>query len=123
MTIVNDYFVNGEILNHTWGFGKDSIFIFIVSILGIIFFISCLKFIFENFEGGFFGILISLMVVFGLIICVLLFISGFKNKPIYDQIHRYEVIIEPGTDFYSIIDSYNIVERKGELFVLEENVK
>lgn len=56
-----------------------------------------------------------------IIALVVAIISGFGAYAHYDDyITRYEAIIDDDTSYVGITERYNIVEQRGDIFVLEE---
>ena len=95
----------------TWGFGF-SFWNIIFCILGILAIIICVYFIID--EGPSFCI--SACLVLG----ILVIISCFHTKPVYREIPQYEVIISEDTSFYDIYNNYDVIEQRGEIFILQE---
>ena len=58
-------------------------------------------------------------------ICVTLFgifsmTMAFHTKPIYEEVKQYEATINSSTPFYTIYDNYDIIEQRGDIFVLRD---
>ena len=58
-------------------------------------------------------------------ICVTIFgilslIMAFHTKPIYEKVKQYEATINSSTPFYTIYDNYDIIEQRGDIFVLRD---
>ena len=62
------------------------------------------------------GIISSIVVLF---ICFGLSMS-LARTPIYQEVTQYEVTIDPDTNFYDILNNYNIIEQRGKIFVLQD---
>lgn len=58
----------------------------------------------------------------GVFIALVMLALGLKcsETPIYKEVPIYEVIINEDTLFYDILDKYNIIEQRGQIFVLQE---
>lgn len=56
-----------------------------------------------------------------LALCGLLSImAAFHSKPVYKEVKQYEVTISPFTPFRMIYDNYDIIEQRGDIFILRD---
>lgn len=110
MTILNE---TTELIQegYTWGF-DFSFWNIIIFILGILALIVCIYFIID--EGP------SLGISFAFILGIAVVIGCFHSKPVYREIPQYEVIISEDTSFYDIYNNYDVIEQRGEIFILRE---
>ena len=54
-------------------------------------------------------------------LCGLLSITtAFHTKPVYKEVKQYEVTISPFTPFRMIYDNYDIIEQRGDIFILRD---
>ena len=64
----------------------------------------------------------------GVFLCFLCFcvigiisvISAFHSKPTYREVYQYEVTIDDSISFHEIYDKYDIIEQRGDIFILQE---
>lgn len=114
MTILNE---TVELIQegYTWGFhlSFSSIFLLIVGI-GMI--ALCIYIIPDNSKS--IGVIIFLLIFFGIGIVSL--VSAFHTKPVYREVPRYEVIFDDTVSFQEIYNKYDIIEQRGQIFVLQE---
>ena len=84
----------------------------IICVIGIVFLIT------ESIQDHIllFGIVFSIAILF---ICFGLSMS-LARTPIYQEVTQYEVTINSDTNFYDILDNYDIVEQRGKIFVLQD---
>ena len=65
-------------------------------------------------DGPDFGMSFAFILGIAVVICC------FHTKPIYREIPQYEVIISEDTSFYDIYNNYDVIEQRGEIFILQE---
>ena len=116
MTILNE---TTELIQegYTWGADLSSGKFWVLLICGLTlagFFIWVL---FDNWHEK-----ISLKIF---CICVALFglfaaTAAFHSKPVYKEVKQYEVTISPFTPFRMIYDNYDIIEQRGDIFILRD---
>lgn len=110
MTILNQ---TTELIQegYTWGFNFSwwNIVIFIFGILALI---ACIYFIID--DGPDFCMSFAFILGIAVVICC------FHTKPVYKEISQYEVIISEDTSFYDIYNNYDVIEQRGEIFILQE---
>lgn len=58
----------------------------------------------------------------GVFIALVMLAIGLKvsETPIYKEVPTYEVIINEDTLFYDVLNKYDIIEQRGQIFVLQE---
>ena len=110
MTILNE---TTELIQTglTWGF-SFSFWNIIFCILGILAIIFCIYLIIDEGPNS----LISLCLILGIAVVI----GCFHSKPVYREIPQYEVIINEDTSFYDIYNNYDVIEQRGEIFILQE---
>ena len=122
MTILNE---TTELIQegYTWGISYRSILPFI---LGGIFIIFGIKII-CNAEWKAWKTTESSERLGTLILIICIFIVGlagwaaaFHAKPTYKEVKQYEVTISPFTPFRMIYDNYDIIEQRGDIFILRD---
>lgn len=112
MEILNEFVTLIKTGDYTWGLGMVAIPCFGCALgLGLIAYM-CLWDA-STFWEYFGGIIAS-------ILCVFAIIMAFYTKPATKEVTRYEVIINQDAGFYDIVDNYDIIERRGDIFVLQE---
>lgn len=119
MTILNE---TTELIQEgfTWGISYRSILPFV---LGGIFIVFGIKIIcnaewkaIERSERW--GTLILTICIF--IVGLAGWAAAFHAKPTYKEVKQYEVTINSLTPFYMIYDNYDIIEQRGDIFVLRD---
>ena len=88
------------------------IIISIVCVIIIIFFIT------ESIQEH--SLLLGIIISIGILIISLGLSTSLARTPIYREVTQYEVTINPDTNFYDILDNYDIVEQRGKIFVLQD---
>lgn len=112
MTVLNSYPIYYE-AGYTWGTSIIGIIVGILS-LGLAFF-SCILFSeCETIIGKF------LTFIFIIMVALFTMIAFLHSKPAYKEVTRYEVILDDDINFKEFYDKYNIIEAKGQLYVIEE---
>ena len=100
---------------YTWGFNLSfsSIFLLIIGIgmiaLGI--------YITPNNSKNI-GVIVVLLILFSIGIGSL--VSAFHTKPVYKEVSQYEVLLDETIPFHEIYDKYDIIEQRGQIFVLRD---
>lgn len=83
----------------------------IICIIGITFFIT------ESIQEH--SLLLGIILSIGILIVSLGLSISIAKTPIYQEVTQYEVTIDPDTNFYDILNNYDIVEQRGKIFVLQ----
>lgn len=117
MTILNEtieLIQNG----YTWGISYRSILPFILGGAFIIFGIKIICNTEWKAGSNRLETLILTICIFivGLAGCV----AGFHTKPVYKEVKQYEVTISQFTPFRMIYDNYDIIEQRGDIFILRD---
>ena len=112
MTILNQTLEHIQI-GDAYNFSSP-LFIFVIGIASFLCFFIIL-FCAWNKDLGF-------GVVMGVISFIVIGIVGTcgAREPIYKDIPQYEVIINEDTNFYDILDNYDIIEQHGKIFILRD---
>ena len=58
----------------------------------------------------------------GVFVALVMLAIGLKSSetPIYKEVPEYEVIISEDTPFYDVLNNYDIIEQRGDIFVLRD---
>lgn len=109
MTILNEF---SYVAGHTPGFGGFATVVgILITVVGIVFIIC---FIYDGlYTTDGFGA--SLLFAIGVIVLVLSIVFA---HPVYET--RYEVIIDDTTSFNEIMDKYEIVDQRGQIYTLRD---
>lgn len=101
---------------YTWGFNLSfsSIFLLIIGI-GII---ALGIYIIPDNGKNIVGVIIVLLIFFSIGIGSL--VSAFHTKPVYKEVSQYEVLLDETIPFHEIYDKYDIIEQRGQIFVLRD---
>lgn len=116
MTILNE---TTELIQegYTWGVDLSSGKFWILLILGIVLAGLFGWVLFDNWhEKISLKIFCIFMVLFGLLSVM----TAFHTKPVYKEVNQYEVTISPFTPFRMIYDNYDIIEQRGDIFILRD---
>ena len=117
MTILNQT-VNLVKEGYTWGFHLSLGTIYLL-IVGFSFIFIAAYIIPEDKKH--IGVLLCFLCL--LILGIVSVISAFHSKPIYREVPQYEVIIDDSVAFHEIYDKYDVIEQRGNIFVLQEKVE
>lgn len=114
MTILNE---TVELIQegYTWGFNLSLSSIFFL-IIGIGMIAVCIYIIPDNRKD--IQVIIVLIIFLSLGIGSL--VSAFHTKPVYKEVPQYEVIFDDTVPFHEIYDKYDIIEQRGQIFVLRD---
>lgn len=113
MTILNqtlEHIQIGEIYNFS-----SPLFILVMSIGAIL---SILAIVFIAKEGD-----LGLGIMTGIVSFIIVGFAGVSaiaREPIYKDIPQYEVTIDEDANFYDILDTYDIIEQRGKIFILRD---
>lgn len=112
MEILNEFTTFVKTGSYTWGIGIMAITLFLCALgfgaMAYMCFWGASRF--WEYVGG----------ICGSILCIFCIVLGCYTKPATKEVTRYEVIINQDAGFYDIIDNYDIIERRGDIFVLQE---
>ena len=101
---------------YTWGFNLSfsSIFLLIIGIgmiaLGV--------FIIPDNDKNIIGVIVVLIILLSIGVGSL--VSAFHTKPVYKEVSQYEVLLDETVPFHEIYDKYDIIEQRGQIFVLRD---
>lgn len=115
VTILNEIEVV-EVVNDTFNYTAGAIALIVTVLICAIvgFFIGRLDY--SEFEGTLIGMLIGL--IFGLF-TMALFASAFRYPPVTETTMQYEVILDDSVSMNEFYKHYNVVEQRGDIFVVE----
>ena len=116
MTILNE---TTELIQegYTWGVSYRSILPFVLGGIFIIFGIKLLCNVVWKAPDRFATLILTICIfIIGLTGCV----AGFHTKPVYKEVKQYEATISPFTPFRMIYDNYDIIEQRGDIFILRD---
>ena len=114
MTILNE---TVELIQegYTWGFNLSFSSIFLL-VIGIGMIALCIYIIPDESKN--IGVIVFLIIFFSVGIVSL--VSAFHTKPVYKEVPRYEVIFDDTVSFQEIYNKYDIIEQRGQIFVLRD---
>ena len=114
MTILNE---TVELIQegYTWGFNLSFSSIFLL-IIGIGMIALCIYIIPDDSKKA--NVIIVLIIFFSVGIMAL--VSAFHTKPVYKEVPQYEVIFDSTISFQEIYNKYDIIEQRGQIFVLRD---
>ena len=104
--ILNSY----QIIKTSWGICFEGIIFLILLIICAIIMIHFMK------KGDFVAIAFFVGVFLFFVTSIISFSQGNKT-----EITRYEVIISDEVSYNEFTEKYNVIERRGKIFVVEEN--
>lgn len=120
MTILNTY---TELFNTgitTWGFSWIGLWFFCLGAFflsfGIVFLVYCIKSYKSLFYQKILIILISIITILSCILCIF----SWSMKEIHVERTVYEVTIDDTTNFNDFYNKYEILEQRGEIYVITE---
>ena len=101
---------------YTWGFNLSfsSIFLLIIGIGMIVLGV----FIIPDNDKNIIGVIIVLIILLSIGVGSL--VSAFHTKPVYKEVSQYEVLLDETVPFHEIYDKYDIIEQRGQIFVLRD---
>lgn len=117
MTILNE---TTELIQegYTWGVDLGSVrfwFLFFISSMITVLFIWLLI---DNWhEKIYLKIFCIVIILFGIFTWT---VAAFHSKPVYKEVKQYEVTINPFIPFRMIYDNYDIIEQRGDIFILRD---
>lgn len=114
MTILNE---TTELIQegYTWGFHLSFMAIFLL-VVGIGLIALCFYIIPDDSKKA--SVIIVLIIFFSVGIVSL--VSAFHTKPVYREVPQYEVIFDDTVSFQEIYNKYDIIEQRGQIFVLRD---
>lgn len=118
MTIINETTKAIQIGN-TWGFGNsEDIAKFFVCLILCGLFVVGFIWVIKNFDYG----LQSILILFGIVIIIagLGAMAEAHTKPIYEYTPQYEILIDDTVTAKEFFDKYDLIDRRGEIFVVIE---
>ena len=101
---------------YTWGFNLSfsSIFLLIIGIGMIVLGV----FIIPDNDKNIIGVIVVLIILLSIGVGSL--VSAFHTKPVYKEVSQYEVLLDETVPFHEIYDKYDIIEQRGQIFVLRD---
>lgn len=116
MTILNE---TTELIQkgYTWGANLSSGKFWFLLISGLILIGFFTWILFDNLQEKIgLKIFCICMALFGLLSVT----TAFHTKPVYKGVKQYEVTINSFTPFHMIYDNYDIIEQRGDIFILRD---
>ena len=115
MTILNQY-VERIPIDSTWGFSTIGLICGLCALGGLLLLLWALRSIDWETDLGMFLAVLAVTILFA----IGSFTSFSNGTTIYKEIPRYEVIFDENLTIQEFLDKYEIIERRGEIYIISE---